>query len=87
MKKTVVALAVALAAVLALPSGALARDRDHDHMRDRWERHHHLKVGVNDARRDPDHDGLVNVGEFPDDRTENGINQEVPELQAPRAAD
>ena len=64
MNKTIIAAVLALGVLLALPAGALARDRDHDRMGDRWERHHHLRVGVKDARRDPDRDGLMNLGEF-----------------------
>jgi hypothetical protein len=33
-------------------------------MPDRWERRHGLRVGVRDARRDADHGGLRNLGEF-----------------------
>src|SRR3954447_21009830 len=58
---------VAIAAsLLALPAGALAKrhDRDHDRMADRWEKRHHLNTHANDARRDPDHDGLRNLSEF-----------------------
>src|SRR6188768_1328100 len=31
---------------------------------DRWERSHHLSLRVNQARRDQDHDGLDNRGEY-----------------------
>lgn len=58
---------VALLALLAaLPSAAQAgrRDRDHDHMPDRWERHFRLRLGVKDGRRDRDHDGLSNLREY-----------------------
>lgn len=48
----------------ALPGVASARDRDHDHMPDRWEAAHGLNIHVNDARRDHDHDGLRNLAEF-----------------------
>lgn len=37
-------------------------------MPDRWERAHGLRVGANDARRDPDHDGLSNYYEYRIDR-------------------
>lgn len=58
--------AVTAAAVLLPAAGAAAgpRDRDHDHMPDRWERVNHLKVGKNDARKDADHDGLINLAEY-----------------------
>jgi hypothetical protein len=54
--------AVASMAVLAAPSQA--KDRNHDRISDRWERSHHLSLRVNQARRDQDHDGLKNRGEF-----------------------
>lgn len=59
-------LATALGAValLALPSLAAARDRNHDHIPDRWEKRHHLSLHVNQARRDQDSDHLDNRGEF-----------------------
>ncbi|MDQ2939582.1 MAG: hypothetical protein M3R23_03525 [Actinomycetota bacterium] len=53
-----------LIALLALPSGAAARDRNHDRIPDRWEKAHHLSLKVNQARRDQDRDGLRNRGEF-----------------------
>jgi hypothetical protein len=33
-------------------------------MADKWEKRHHLNTHRNDARRDPDRDGLNNLGEF-----------------------
>src|SRR3954454_24552524 len=52
--------------MLAIPGAALAksRDRDHDRMPDKWERAHHLSTKSKNAKRDPDHDGLSNIGEF-----------------------
>jgi hypothetical protein len=52
--------------LLALPGTAAAksRDRNHDRISDRWEKKHHLSLKVNQARRDQDHDGLKNRGEF-----------------------
>jgi hypothetical protein len=58
---TVSAAALALAVV---PGAAFARDRDHDHMSDRWETRHGLNTHRNDAGRDPDHDGVDNLNEF-----------------------
>jgi hypothetical protein len=55
-----------LAAVLALPATAAARDRNHDQIPDRWERAHHLSLRVNQAARDPDRDGLNNYNEWID---------------------
>ena len=51
---------------LAFPTFAAAKpaDRDRDRMPDRWERKHKLSVKSNDAARDPDRDGLRNVGEY-----------------------
>ncbi len=62
-------LSAAAAAALALPAvgasaGARTPDRDHDHMPDRWERAHGLKVARDDARRDRDRDGLRNLAEY-----------------------
>jgi hypothetical protein len=51
-------------AILALPALASAKDRNHDHIPDRWEKRHHLSLQVNQAHRDQDHDGLENRGEF-----------------------
>ncbi|MEA2403977.1 MAG: hypothetical protein QOE08_624 [Thermoleophilaceae bacterium] len=56
--------AVVAFGVLALPAGAMARDRDHDKMNDRWEARHGLNTHRNDAAGDPDKDGLKNLGEF-----------------------
>ena len=56
--------AVGMLALLAGPSQARARDRNHDRIPDKWERHYHLSLRVNQARRDQDHDGLKNLAEF-----------------------
>src|SRR4051794_2446965 len=63
------ALAVVLAAlagilILALPAAASARDRNHDHISDRWEKHYNLSLKVNQARRNQDRDNLNNRQEF-----------------------
>jgi hypothetical protein len=73
----IVGLAAALAAgLMLLPAGASARskhksctrsarvDRNHDRIPDRWECRHNLSLKVKQTRRDPDHDGLNNLGEF-----------------------
>ena len=74
-KIATVSMAAALFAGLALlPGSALARrhscptsaraDRNHDRIPDRWECRNRLSLSVNQARRDQDHDGLNNRGEF-----------------------
>jgi hypothetical protein len=60
----VTALGLAAAALLAFAGPAMAKDRNRDRIPDRWERAHHLSLHVNQARRDQDHDGLRNRGEF-----------------------
>jgi hypothetical protein len=55
---------LALVASLLLATAASAHDRNRDRIPDRWERAHHLSLHVNQARRDQDHDGLNNRGEF-----------------------
>lgn len=54
----------ALVAFLAMPSLAAAKDRNHDHIPDRWEKKNHLSTKVNQAHRDQDHDHLDNRQEF-----------------------
>ena len=51
-------------ALLALPSVAAAKDRNHDRIPDRWEKRHHLSLQVNQASHDQDRDQLDNRGEF-----------------------
>src|SRR4051812_30270480 len=58
--KTALPIAAATAVSLFSASPALAADRDHDGMSDRWEKRHH----VTKARFDADRDGLTNLGEF-----------------------
>lgn len=57
-------LALGLLALLALPGVAAAKDRNHDHIPDRWEKRHKLSLKVNQARRDQDGDHLRNLAEF-----------------------
>jgi hypothetical protein len=61
--RSMIATAIALAG-LAVPSAASAADRDHDKMRDSWEKHFKLNPRKNDARRDKDRDGLKNLAEY-----------------------
>src|SRR5213592_922794 len=76
-RMTIVGLAAALVAgLMLLPAGASARsthkscprsarvDRNHDRIPDKWECRHHLSLKVKQTRRDPDRDGLNNLGEF-----------------------
>jgi hypothetical protein len=49
---------------IALPGVASARDRNHDKIPDRWERHHSLSLHKNQAKRDQDRDSLKNRKEF-----------------------
>lgn len=58
------ALALGALALLAMPGLAAARDRNHDHIPDRWEKKHHLSLKVNQARKDQDGDHLRNRAEF-----------------------
>jgi hypothetical protein len=60
----VLAMALGALGLLALPSLAAAKDRNHDGIPDRWEKRHHLSLHVNQAKRDQDHDHLNNLGEF-----------------------
>jgi hypothetical protein len=57
------ALAAAVA-LLALPAVSQARDRNHDGLPDKWEKHFHLSLHVNQANRDPDRDHVDNANEF-----------------------
>ena len=57
-------MALGVLAILALPSLAAAKDRNHDRIPDRWEKRHHLSLHVKQARRDQDRDHLKNLGEF-----------------------
>jgi hypothetical protein len=63
-KLKLIALAVVALAMLAIPGAAMAKDRDHDKMPDRWERAHGLSAAKKNAKGDPDSDGLSNRGEF-----------------------
>jgi hypothetical protein len=61
---TLLALALGALALLAMPSLAAAKDRNHDRIPDRWEKRHKLSLTVNQARRDQDRDHLRNRAEF-----------------------
>ena len=59
------AAAGALALLIAAFAGtAVAKDRNHDGIPDRWEKRFHLSLSVNQANRDQDRDGVDNLNEF-----------------------
>jgi hypothetical protein len=58
------ALALGALALLAMPGLAAAKDRNHDHLPDKWEKRHHLSLKVNQAQMDQDGDHLRNRAEF-----------------------
>jgi hypothetical protein len=58
------ALALGALALLAMPSLAAAKDRNHDRIPDKWEKRHHLSLKTNQARLDQDRDHLRNRAEF-----------------------
>lgn len=58
------ALALGALALLAMPSLAAAKDRNHDHIPDKWEKKHHLSLKVNQAHLNQDRDHLRNRAEF-----------------------
>jgi hypothetical protein len=57
-------LALGALALLAIPGVAAAKDRNHDHIPDRWEQRHHLSLKVDQAGHDQDRDHLRNRAEF-----------------------
>jgi hypothetical protein len=61
---TWLALALGALALLAVPGLASAKDRNHDHIPDKWEKRHNLSLRVNQARKDQDRDHLRNRAEF-----------------------
>lgn len=61
---TCLALALGALALLAMPSLAAAKDRNHDRIPDRWEKRHKLSLKTNQARLDQDRDHLRNRAEF-----------------------
>lgn len=58
------ALALGALALLAMPSLAAAKDRNHDHIPDKWEKRHHLSLKVNQAHKNQDGEQLNNRAEF-----------------------
>jgi hypothetical protein len=58
------ALALGALALLAMPSLAAAKDRNHDRIPDKWEKRHKLSLRVNQAQRNQDGDRLRNRAEF-----------------------
>lgn len=60
-----VAAAGALALMLAAFGGtAVAKDRNHDHISDKWEKKFHLSLKVDQSNRDQDRDKVDNLNEF-----------------------
>jgi hypothetical protein len=66
MKRILVLAALTAFAALVVASSAAAGtgDRNRDRIPDKWEKRHNLSLKVVQTRRDPDHDGLNNLGEF-----------------------
>jgi len=58
------ALALGALALLAMPGLAAAKDRNHDHIPDRWEKRHSLSLKTNQAHKNQDGDRLRNRAEF-----------------------
>lgn len=58
------ALALGALALLAMPGLAAAKDRNHDHIPDKWEKRHHLSLKTNQAHENQDGDRLRNRAEF-----------------------
>jgi hypothetical protein len=58
------ALALGALALLAMPALAAAKDRNHDHIPDKWEKRHHLSLKTNQAHKNQDSDSLRNRAEF-----------------------
>src|SRR4051794_6042877 len=74
------ALALGALALLAMPGLAVAKDRNHDRIPDKWEKRHQLSLKVNQARLDQDRDHLRNRAEFlagdnprDDDSNDDGV--------------
>jgi hypothetical protein len=63
IKLMLVALA-AMSLLVVLPAAAQAKKGDHDGMPSKWERANDLSTKKNDARKDPDVDGLRNLAEY-----------------------
>lgn len=61
---TIIAAVLVGSLIAAVPAQARTKDRNRNHIPDRWERSHHLPVSSNQARRDPDRDGLNNLAEY-----------------------
>lgn len=50
--------------VMGFTGAAVAKDRNHDRISDRWEKKFHLSLKVNQANRDQDRDKVDNLNEF-----------------------
>ncbi len=54
----------AVAVLLAASGSALAKDRNRDHISDRWEKKFHLSLKTDQANKDQDRDKVDNLNEF-----------------------
>ena len=50
--------------IVGFTGAAVAKDRNHDRIPDRWEKRFHLSLAVNQANRDQDRDRIDNLNEF-----------------------
>jgi hypothetical protein len=64
MSKGLLLIIALLASAATTAIAAKPRDRDHDRLPDRWEKHHHLSTFKKSAKKDPDHDRLRNLREY-----------------------
>lgn len=67
LKTTLLMVVALLVTAFAVTGTAAAKDRNKDHISDRWEKRYDLSLKVNQANRDQDRDGLNNKGEFRSD--------------------
>src|SRR5262249_42630216 len=73
-----VAAAGALALLFAAFAGtAVAKDRNHDQIPDKWEKRYHLSLKVNQANKDQDRDTVGNLDEFREGTNPPDANSDV----------
>ncbi len=84
-RRVTLALVGALSLLLLAMSGtAVAKDRNHDDIPDRWEKRHDLSLKVDQSARDQDDDEMPNLGEFEggtDPRDEDTDGDGVPDSE------